>query len=134
METLIESVQALIDQHEAFKLKWLDLTVPDMFKWIELKETMKRRAIELKSEIIEAKQQLDKDKGVRFLLLKSQLDDDGKKLTEKAIDSMLRVEFEKRDADYNALGKYRELLIECAENVLEYVNVVKLNLKNDLPF
>ena len=105
-----------------------------MFKWIELKETMKRRAIELKSEIIEAKQQLDKDKGVRFLLLKSQLDDDGKKLTEKAIDSMLRVEFEKRDADYNALGKYRELLIECAENVLEYVNVVKLNLKNDLPF
>ena len=105
-----------------------------MFKWIELKETMKRRAIELKSEIIEAKQQLDKDKGVRFLLLKSQLDDDGKRLTEKAIDSMLRVEFEKRDADYNALGKYRELLIECAENVLEYVNVVKLNVKNDLPF
>lgn len=105
-----------------------------MFSWIELKETMKRRAIELKSEIIETKAQLDKDKGIRFLSLKSQLDDDGKKLTEKAIDSMLRVEFEKRDADYNALGKYRELLIECAENVLEYVNVVKLNIKNDLPF
>ena len=71
---------------------------------------------------------------MRFLEMKSQVDDDGKKLTEKAIDSMLRMEFETRDSEYNALGKYREMLVECAENVLEYVNVVKLNLKNDLPF
>ena len=105
-----------------------------MFKWIELKEQMKFRVIELKSQAIETKAQLEKDKGVRFLSLKSQVDDDGKKLTEKAIDSMLRVEFQERDAELNALSKYRELLIECAENVLEYVNVVKLNLKNDLPF
>lgn len=134
MEEFTKAIQELIDQHEAFKLKWLDLTVPDMFKWIELKETMKCRAIELKSQIIETKAKIDKDKGVRFLLLKGQTDEEGKKLTEKAIDSMLRVEFEERDSEYNALGKYRELLIECAENVLEYVNVVKLNLKNDLPF
>lgn len=129
-----KEIQKLIDQHEAFKLKWLDLQAPDMFKWIELKETMKVRAIELKSQIVETKQQLDKDKWVRFLLLKSQVDENWKALTEKAIDSILRVEFEKREDEYNALGKYRELLVEYADNVIEYINVVKLQLKNDLPF
>ena len=95
---------------------------------------MKVRAIELKSQIVETKQQLDKDKWVRFLLLKSQVDENWKALTEKAIDSILRVEFEKREDEYNALGKYRELLVEYADNVIEYINVVKLQLKNDLPF
>lgn len=132
-----KEIQQLIDQHEAFKLKWDELKVPDLEKWLELKESMKFRAIELKSQLLEMKQQLDKDKGVRFLLLKSQTDDDGKRLTEKAIDSMVRVEFEDRDKEYNALVKYRELLIECSENVLEYINLAKLRFKDDtatLPF
>ena len=134
MEDFTKAIQELIDQHEAFKLKWLDLTVPDMFKWIELKETMKFKVIELKSLAVETKQSLEKDKALRTLELKAEVDENWKKLTEKAIDSTLLLEFQDRTSELNALSKYRELLIECAENVLEYVNVVKLNLKNDLPF
>lgn len=127
-------VQGLIDKHEAYKLKWMDLTVPDMFSWIELKESMKIQAIELKSQYIESKAQLEKDKAMRVLELKAEVDENWKKLTEKSIDSTLLLEFQERTQELNALSKYRDLLIEYAENVLEYVNVVKLNLKNDLPF
>ena len=105
-----------------------------MFKWIELKEQMKFRVIELKSQAIETKAQLEKDKALRVLELKADVDDNGKSPTEKTIESKIKIEFQDRDSELNALSKYRELLIECAENVLEYVNVVKLNLKNDLPF
>ena len=127
-------VQGLIDKHEAYKLKWMDLTVPDMFSWIELKESMKIQAIELKSQYIESKAQLEKDKAMRVLELKAEVDENWKKLTEKSIDSTLLLEFQERTQELNALSKYRDLLIEYADNVLEYVNVVKLNLKNDLPF
>lgn len=127
-------VQGLIDKHEAYKLKWMDLTVPDMFSWIELKESMKIQAIELKSQYIESKAQLEKDKAMRILELKAEVDENWKKLTEKSIDSTLLLEFQERTQELNALSKYRDLLIEYADNVLEYVNVVKLNLKNDLPF
>ena len=130
----MEDVQELIKQHEAFKLKGLDLSVADMFSWIELKEQMKFRAIELKSQAVESKAALEKDKALRTLELKAEVSEDGKKLTEKSIDSTLRLEFWEREQELNALAKYRELLVECADNVLEYVNVVKLNVKNDLPF
>lgn len=131
METLI---QDLIDQHEAFKLKGLDISVADMFSWIELKEKMKVQAIELKSQAIETKAYLEKDKAIRTLELKAEVDENWKKLTEKSIDSTLLLEFQDRTAELNALSKYRDLLLEYADNVLEYVNVVKLNVKNDLPF
>ena len=135
MENDIQKIiQGLIDKHEAYKLKWMDLTVPDMFSWIELKESMKIQAIELKSQYIESKAQLEKDKAMRVLELKAEVDENWKKLTEKSIDSTLLLEFQERTQELNALSKYRDLLIEYAENVLEYVNVVKLNLKNDLPF
>ena len=130
----MEDVQELIKKHEAFKLKGLDLSVADMFAWIELKEQMKFTAIELKSQAVESKAALEKDKALRTLELKAETSEDGKKLTEKSIDSTLRLEFWEREQELNALAKYRELLVECAENVLEYVNVVKLNVKNDLPF
>lgn len=130
----MDEIQELIKQHEAFKLKGLDLSVADMFSRIELKEQMKFRAIELKSQAVETKAALEKDKALRTLELKAETSEDWKKLTEKAIDSTLRLEFGDREQELNALAKYRELLVECAENVLEYVNVVKLNVKNDLPF
>ena len=131
METLI---QDLINQHEAFKSKGLDLSVADMFSWVELKEKMKFQVIELKSQAVEFKAKLEKDKALRTLELKAEVDENWKKLTEKSIDSTILLEFQDRTAELNALVKYRELLTECAENVLEYVNVVKLNVKNDLSF
>ena len=130
----MKDVQKLIDQHEKFKLKGLDLSVADMFSWVELKEKMKFKAIELKSQAVETKAQLEKDKALRVLDLKKEVTEDWKKLTEKSIDSQIRLEFFDKDQELNALDKYRSLLLECADNVLEYVNVVKLNLKNDLPF
>lgn len=129
-----KQIQELLDRHEAFKLKWIELTVPDMFKWIELKEQMKVLSIELKSQIVETKNQLEKDKAIRTLELKATTDNKWKTPTEKTIDSKLKLEFEERDKELNALVKYRDLLIEYADNVLEYVNVIKLQMKNDLPF
>lgn len=134
MEELAKSVQLLIDEHEKYKLKWVELTVPDMFNWIELKEKMKIKVIELRSEILETKAWLEKDKAIRTLELKASVDDSGKKPTEKSIDSTLKLEFGDRENELNALIKYRDLLSELADNVLEYVNVVKLNMKNEMPF
>ena len=130
----MKKFQEYKDQHEAFKLKWMDLEEEDMFKWIELKEAIRVLAIELKSEIMETKSQIDKDEKIRFLELKWQLDEDWKKLTEKSIDSTIILEFKERRDELNAIIKYRELLLEFSENVIEYINVVKLNMKNELPF
>lgn len=127
-------IQDLIDEHEKYKLKWVELTVPDMFNWIELKEKMKIQVIELRSQILETKAWLEKDKAIRTLELKASVDDSGKKPTEKSIDSTLKLEFGDRENELNALIKYRDLLSELADNILEYVNVVKLNMKNELPF
>jgi len=130
-----KDVQELLDKHEAFKLKWLDLRTPDMFSWIELKEKMKFKVIELKSLAVETKAQIERDKAIRVLELKAMVDDNGKKVhTEKSIDSTITLEFKDRVDEYNSLSKYRELLLECAENVIEYVNVVKLHINNNLPF
>lgn len=134
MEELMKKFQEYKDQHEAFKLKWMDLKEEDMFKWIELKEAIRVLAIELKSEIMETKSQIDKDEKIRFLELKWQLDEDWKKLTEKSIDSTITLEFKDKRDELNAIIKYRELLLEFSENVIEYINVVKLNMKNELPF
>ena len=134
MEELAKAVQLLIDEHEKYKLKWVELTVPDMFNWIELKEKMKIKVIELRSEILETKAWLEKDKAIRTLELKASVDESGKKPTEKSIDSTLKLEFGDRENELNALIKYRDLLSELADNALEYVNVVKLNMKNEMPF
>ncbi len=96
---------------------------------------MKFKVIELKSLAVETKAQIERDKAIRVLELKAMVDDNGKKVhTEKSIDSTITLEFKDRVDGLNALSKYREMLIECAENVIEYVNVVKLHLNNDLPF
>ena len=134
METLEHAIQTLIDEHEKYKAKWIELTVSDMFNWIELKEKMKIQVIELRSQIMETKAWLEKDKAIRTLELKASVDESGKKPTEKSIDSTLKLEFGDRENELNAIIKYRDLLSEYADNVLEYVNVVKLNMKNDLPF
>lgn len=130
----MEEIQKLIDQHEVFKLKGLEMWEDDMFKRIELKEKMRIKAIELKSQILEMKSEIDKDEKLRFLDLKNWVDETWKKITEKTIDSQITLEFKDRRAKLNALSKYRELLYEYAENVIEYVNVIKLSRKNDLPF
>lgn len=47
-----------------------------MFSWIELKEQMKFKAIELKSLAVETKAELEKDKALRTLELKSETTED----------------------------------------------------------
>mgnify|MGYP003294744060 CR=1 FL=1 len=72
----MDEIETLIKKHEAFKLKGLDLTVADMFSWIELKELMKFKAIELKSQAVETKAALEKDKALRTLELKAETTED----------------------------------------------------------
>lgn len=132
-----KEIQELIDKHESFKKDWESLKITDLEKWLELKETMKIKAIELKSQITETKINLDKDKAIRTLELKSTTDEKTwKSPTEKSIDSTIRLEFLERDSEVNALVKYRELLIEYGDNILEYINLSKFNFKENtvLPF
>ena len=121
----------LIKKHEAFKKKGLQLSIQDMFDWVSLKEEMKFRSIEMKSNILEQKRSLEKDKALRTLELKAEVDDDGKKLTEKTIDSKLKLEFQERDRQLDGLSATRDMLLECCDNVVEYVNAVKLYMKTD---
>lgn len=134
--TMEKQIQELIDQHEEFKSKWDSLKVADLEKWLELKESMVVQAINLKSQIVETKATLEKDKAIRTLELKWTVDEKWKTPTEKSIDSTLKLEFGERDAELNALTKYRELLLEYGNNVLEYINLAKLNFKDTtvLPF
>lgn len=127
----MDKTKALLDKHESFKLKGLQLTIQDMFDWVSLKEQMKFRAIEMKSEISEYKRTLEKDKALRTLELKADTDEKGKSPTEKTIDSKLKLEFEERDRKLDGLNASRDMLLECCENVVEYVNAVKLFMKTD---
>lgn len=127
----MDKTKALLDKHESFKLKGLQLTIQDMFDWVSLKEQMKFRAIEMKSEISEYKRTLEKDKALRTLELKADTDEKGKSPTEKTIDSKLKLEFEERDRKLDGLNASRDMLLECCENVVEYINAVKLFMKTD---
>lgn len=127
----MDKTQELLDKHETFKLKGLQLTIQDIFDWVSLKEQMKLRAIELESEILEEKRTLEKDKALRTLTLKADVDDKGKSPTEKTIDSKLKLEFEERDRHLDGQVASRKVLLECADNVIEYINAVKLFMKTD---
>jgi len=125
------NIQELLDKHEAFKLKWLQLTDDDLFNWIALQDTMITEVSNMKSEYLEKKLKYDKEKSIKTLEMKADVDEKWKAPTDKWIDAVLRQEFFQQDLDQSVLKTSYELLQQKAGTITEFVNIVKLHMKQD---
>lgn len=122
--------QTLIDQHNDFKKKWLQLNEQDLFDWIMLLESMFDMTTRLRSKYQEYKQQLDVEIGLRMIALKSEIDDKGKKIhTESTAEANINQEFFTQRSDLAAIKLETELLQNKTSVIQEYINIVKMNLK-----
>jgi len=70
------NLQKLLDRHEVFKLKGLQLSNEDLFNWVALQDDMITEASNLKTKYLEDKQELEKDKSLRTIELKQDKDED----------------------------------------------------------
>lgn len=124
-------IQAYLDQHEAFKKKWLQLIDEDLFNWLGLQDIMMTEASNLKSMYYEQKLEIDRDKALRTLELKAEKDENWKWYTEKWIEALIKKEFFEKDLEQNVLKTTYELLIQKASTIVEYINIVKMNKKSN---
>lgn len=125
------NIQALLDKHEAFKLKWLQLSDDDLFQWIWLQDTMITEVSNMKSEYLENKLKIEKDKSIRTLEMKADIDEKWKAPTDKWIEAVLKQEFFERDLNQNVLKTSYELLSQKLATITEFVNIVKMNKKGN---
>lgn len=129
LEFLNES-KKLIEQHEKFKVKWLDLTISDLFDWIALKEQMQNMITEGKSMFLENKNELKSLTWKRMVELKSELTEDWKKkYTDTTAEWTINQEFKWINDLMNELNTYCDLLSNPESNIESYVNLVKFNMK-----
>lgn len=125
-------VQSLIDRHETFKLKGLQLTNDDLFNWLCLQDEIITAVSNMKAEYIEKKLKLDKDKALRGMELKMEKDENGKTVnTDSFIEKKIKNEFYIQELDIAVLKNSYELLYGKAQTITDLVNVVKLNKKAD---
>ncbi|MDO4714606.1 MAG: hypothetical protein Q4B28_08500 [bacterium] len=127
-----EKITHLLERHEIFKLKGLQLNESDLFNWIALWEEMADAITQLRSQYQETKQENDKQKGLRMIELKADLDEKGKKkYTESTAEAVVRQEFYQKDLDLSVLKTQSELLQNKTGVINEYINIVKMHLKKD---
>lgn len=126
------NIQPLIEQHEKFKLKFEDLTIKDLFEWVKLKEAMLDMVTEMTSELAETKLWLDNEKGSKMIDLKWQLTAEWKKMhTESTAQAVINEMFLEQDKEMIEIKKNLSLLKQKADNIIEYVNLVKRYLELD---
>lgn len=127
------NIQNLLDNHEKFKLKWLeDLELEDLFEWVKLKEDMITKLTEMSSYYMETKLELDKKKWEKMIFLKWELDENGKKrYTDTTAQAIINDEFYEDDINQLALKATIDLLKGKVQNIIEYVNLVKYYMKLD---
>ena len=121
----MRTIEEMLREHEVYKEIWLAMWVETIFEWIKLKEEMERKAWELRSQFRENKIVMDKDKWVRYAELKNIPE----KITDKAIESIIKQEVNEKELNQNALQTQYELLLDTAKNIELYTNTVKLNIK-----
>ena len=127
-----EIISKLIQRYEAFKKKWLKLNEQDMFDRVSLKDEIVDNVIELKSKYLESKSVFDRDYWLRLVELKDQKGEDWKKLyTDTTAKAICDDQLHDREIELIHQKKQYELLLNKAENVIEYINVVKLSFKKD---
>ena len=125
-------VQSLLDRHEAFKLKGLQLTDEDLFNWLALMDEIITVTSNMKAEYLENKLALDKDKAVKSIELKMERDENGKTVnTDKMIEALIKNEYYEQDLEQTTLKNTYELLYQRAGVINDLVNVVKLHKKAD---
>lgn len=124
------NTQNLIDRHEVFKCKWLQLTENDLFNWVALWEEMLDAWTNLNSEYQEEKQQLEVDKGIEMILLKTMLDNNNKKVhTDTTAEATIKAKFQDREKEVKAIKLKADLIYNKASVCEAYINIVKKVLK-----
>ncbi len=126
------TIETMLNINEEFKKKGLLLSKEDLFDWLRLRDDMKTESGKIRQEYILEKLEMDKKKAMRTIELKAVTDDKGKGLTEKAIDGNIKQEFYDEEISLSAKKASYELLYERAESIIDFINVVKLNLKSEL--
>ena len=121
----MRTIEEMLREHEVFKEIWIAMWVESIYEWLKLKEEMEIKPLELKSEYAESKIRLDKDKAIKYTELKSIPE----KITDKAVDSIIKKEFMDKEINQNVLKTQAELLLDTAKNIELYTNTVKLNIK-----
>ena len=125
-------IQEIIDKYESFKKKWLKLNEQDMFDRLELQDTIQDQVIEFKSEYLEEKLEFDRDYWLRLIELKEIKDADWKKkYTDTTAKAVVDDEFFQRELDLITKKATYEMLMNKANNIVEYINVIKLSVKKD---
>lgn len=127
-----KEIEWMIEQHEVYKLKWYAITEDDLWNWTVLQEKMEDKAIELRSLYMEEKNQCDTDKWIRLVELKTELDENWKKkYTDSTADWVIKQEFKQRETDISIHKLQSDLLLNKAQAVERYVNLIKLHMKKD---
>ena len=126
------NIQEILDKYESFKKKWLKLNENDLYEWLELQDIIQDKAIEMKSKYLEDKLTFDRDYWLRLIELKDIKDSAWKKLyTDSTAKARADYEFyDKELALITAKATY-EMLINKANNIVEYINVIKLAVRKD---
>lgn len=121
----MRTIEEMLEQHEIFKEIWVWMWVETIFEWLKLKEEMERKAWELRSEYAENKIRLDKDKAIRY----SEIKNIPEKITDKAVDSLIKKEYMEKEINQNVLKAQSDLLLDTAKNIELYTNTIKLNIR-----
>ena len=125
------TIQEILEKYECFKKKWLKLNEQDLFDRLELQDIIKDKVIEFKSEYLEEKLVFDRDYWLKMIELKEMKGDDGKKkYTDATAKAVCDDEFFQREIELISKKTTYEMLLNKANSVIEYVNVVKLAMKN----
>ena len=123
----------MLDKNEEFKKKGLQLNEDDLFNRLILQDDMITESSNLKGKYLENKLQIDKDKALRSMELKAEVDEKGKAMTDKQIEARLKQEFYEKDLDQTVLKASYELLYQRAQTITEFINIVKMNSKRIAP-
>lgn len=131
-ETPKYNVQELLDRHEQFKAKGLQLTDEDLFDRLSLMDEIIAVVWDMKAKRTENKLEQDKDKALRSIELKMEKDAAGKTLnTDKMIEALIKTEFYEKDLEQSTLKVTYDLLYQRAGVINDLVNVVKMHKKAD---
>lgn len=126
------NIQEILEKYESFKKKWLKLNEDDLFKRIELQDIIQDKAVEMKSKYLEDKLTFDRDYWLRLIEVKDMKDKDWKKIfTDSTAKAFCDNEFFNRELALITTKATYELLINKANNIVEYVNIVKIAMKKD---
>lgn len=126
------NIQEILEKYESFKKKWLKLNENELFEWIQLQDIIQDKAVEMKSKYLEEKLTFDRDYWLKLIEVKDMKDESWKKIfTDSTAKAFCDNEFFNRELTLITTKATYELLINKANNIVEYVNIVKIAMKKD---